>query len=171
MKIAHLLPILGCLAAGGAPAAPQESYKPLGYIPRGVLFQEGGDLGAALRDGFGIVLDVRMTADGRLDGVDETLALVPGGRSIVVRWRTEDRRSLPLFAAALERHPALFEKDYAFLVEGPLASEAYARFIWPRYISPYRLCASAGGANSSVRQVHVRVCDAIRYLCRLYFTE
>ena len=146
MKIAHLLPILGCLAAGGAPAAPQELYKPLDYIPRSALFQEGGDLGAALRDGFGIVLDVRMTADGRLDGVDETLALVPGGRSLVVRWRTEDRRSLSLFAAALARHPSLFEKDYAFLVEGSLASEAYAKFIWPRYISPYRLCASAAEA-------------------------
>ena len=139
--------VLGAsLALGGALAASEDGYKPIGYIPRGVLFQEGGDLGAALADGFGIVLDVKMTADGRLDGVDEILARVPGGRKIVVRWQTEDPKSLPLFAAALGRCPAVFEKDHLFIVQGALASEVHEKFIWPRYIPPYRLCASADEA-------------------------
>lgn len=147
MKAAVFLCAFAAVLAGSSPAAAESPYKPLRYIPRGVLYQEGGDARKAIDEGFSIVLDVKMTPDGTgLDGVDEILDHLQGGRRIIVRWKTEGPRSLPLFAEALGRHPDLFEKDYTFVADGPLVSDMRAKFIWPAYMGPYRVCETAAEA-------------------------
>ena len=115
-------------------------------VPRDSIYQEGGDIAAAVAAGFPVVFNVKMGADGRLDGVDAALDALPAGHKAIVNWKTDDPRSLDLFADALKRHPHIFEKCYIFMCSNRLANAVQGRFIWPRHMSGYRLAESAGAA-------------------------
>jgi len=169
MKMKSIVAIFTMLSVFAVSAA--SPFKPLQVLPRGDIYQEGGDLAKALREGFAIVLEVKMGENGKLaEETERTLNLIPGGRKVLVRWRTDDPRSVPLFAEALNRNPALFEKEYIFVAPGPLAQEIGEKFIWPRHMGPYRIAESAAEALDMRRRdeypivvrdapaVHARMC-------------
>ena len=120
------------------------SLSACAFVPRGDLYQDGGDLEKAARDGFAIVVPVKTGPDGTLAAETErALDILPGGRKAIVDWQTEDPRAIGLFEEAMKRRPWIFEKQHVYVCTNALASRVQSHFIWPRHMESYRVSETA----------------------------